>query len=858
MLAFNGQSCVEQGSMQENYLFADSNDDGLLDAGPDAVANEWKILIVDDEPEVHTLTKLNLHSLSFREGGLTFLSAFSAAQAESMLKEHDDIAVILLDVVMETETSGLKLVDKIRNEMDNHRVRIVLRTGQPGQAPEAEVVLKYDINDYRSKTDLTQERLITSVLGALRNYADMQDLERSERERHLVEEKAAARSLFLATVSHEIRTPMHGILGTLELLTNTNPDDDQLPLIKVCQDSATYLLSIIDDILDFSKIDAGKLEIAPEKVQVADLVYGSVDQLSSRAWLKDIDLVAFIEPGTPEIVTCDPKRVQQVLINLVGNAIKFTESGHVLLRVNFRADQQGGALQFAVEDSGVGMTDDEMARLFVPFEQASLKTNRQFGGTGLGLAISRRLVELMDGDITVDSTHGAGSKFRFDIAVPQPEPQADAPPALQGVNIMLLGDRSVGNATVIAMLENAGATVALCQDPELAHEAAQQASQGGRPFDILLLDELVKHQHCIHWLKQIRRHENLSTMPASVLVRRSSRSLVSRLREQDVGSIIMKVVRAGNLAESITRVLARSAGLETAASLNPDTATAKDSTWQRIRFPDTKVLVADDSRVNQYVVRKMLEHLGVTVRTVETGREALQALTEDIGVYHLVFMDCFLPDIEGFDVVRQLRADEEGHQDRLPVVALSASQLPEDVAASLEAGMDDYVSKPTDIATLAEVLNKWLPAECRRVVADESEALAAGAGPAFQSKLGKVSMAHEAEKAGVDLSKILNIYGDLNSRAKGLVDIFLRDVPTFISDLESGVEERDSDRVRFAAHSIAGSCGVVGAIELSHAAQQVEYDARDGDWQKVESDTPVLVGQYERVCHFFELAEWQP
>lgn len=845
--------------MQEDYLFAGVEEVETSTEPDNAIAGDWKILIVDDEPEVHTLTKLNLHAIDFRGARMLFLSAYSAAEAEKYLAEHSDIAVVMLDVVMESDNSGLKLVDKIRNQMQNKRVRIILRTGQPGQAPEAEVVLKYDINDYRSKTDLTQERLITSVIGALRNYADMLDLEQSERQRHLIQEKAAARSLFLASVSHEIRTPMHGIMGTLELLSNTRPDDDQQPLIKICQDSAGYLLSIIDDILDFSKIDAGRLDIVNEVIDLTDLVHGAVDQLASRAWLKDVELVVFIEPETPQEVSCDPKRVQQVLINLVGNAIKFTHAGHILLRVLYRTGNSGApALHFEIIDTGIGMDAEQQARLFTPFEQASPKTSRKYGGTGLGLAICRRLVDLMGGEIEVESTPGVGSVFRFWVALNDHSQATNDVGTLKDVNLMLIGDETVGMQTAATILQDRGASVVHVTDATLAADKLLAALEDSQSFHGVIIDEMVQQQHCVHWLRKIRQCDRLNDIPISAIVRRSSRSLITRLRGNGIEQIIMKVVRPSALTNSVVNLISRDAGEANDAEAGGQAVAQPKqiSKWSRIRFPGVKVLVADDSRINQYVIRKMLEHLAIRVRTVDNGRDAVSALVSDIGVFDLAFIDCFMPDIEGFEVVRQLRQSEINQAHALPVIALSASFMPEDITMSREAGMNDYISKPVDIATLARTLDKWLPQECSRIEVQPGDELVVEKTSPMRNKVGNVSIVNEAKKAGVDITKLLEVYGDLDARARVLVDMFMRDVSRFISELEDAVVRRDSERVAYTAHSIAGSSGVIGADQLTQIAQIIEYCVRDGEWEKIEQETPSLEMHYNRTCRFFETVDW--
>lgn len=845
--------------MQDNYLFAEVEEDDFPAKSGVVPTENWKVLIVDDEPEVHTLTRLNLHSIDFRGARIDFLSAYSAEQAEKILSEDTEIAVILLDVVMESDNSGLKLVEKIRNEMGNNRIRIILRTGQPGQAPEAEVVLKYDINDYRSKTDLTQERMITTIIGALRNYADMQDLERGERHRRYIEAKSTARSLFLASVSHEIRTPMHGILGTLELLSNTKPDGDQHSLIKICQDSAGYLLEIIDDILDFSKIDAGKLQIVEKPVNPTELIHSVVDQLASRAWLKDVELMVHVMPDTPTSVECDPKRVSQVLINLVGNAIKFTNQGHIIIRVSSqKLGDDVHELLIEVEDTGIGMNAEQRSRLFTPFEQASIDISRKYGGTGLGLAISRRLVELMKGTIELESEPNIGSTFRFSLPVKAISTAKTTTARLKGRKIMLIGDDTNSIQTVVEILNAEQADLLHVSDASQISDKLLTGLAKGQPIEAVLIDETVDHHHCVHWLRKIRERERLADIPVGVMIRRSSRSLISRLRSYKVNQIVMKVIRAEALLSGVNNLV----NPETAATVseislpNAQNTNFADSNLSRIRFPGAKVLIADDSRTNQLVLRKMLEHLSISVRIVENGKDAIKALTEDVGTFHLAFIDCFMPDIEGYEVARRLRQKENGSGDRLPVIALSASFLPEDIKMSKEAGMDYYVSKPVDIATLADVLDKWLPGDCHRAETSHDEALVLEQYPVLKSKAGKVSIVEEAEKAGIDLTKLLEVYGDLNTRSRVLVDMFMRDIPLFIRELETSVARKDPERVRYSAHSIAGSSGVIGAFNLAESAHTIEYNVRGNNWDIIGKLTPQLMGQCEAACRFFETVDW--
>ncbi|MBY0430932.1 MAG: histidine kinase, partial [Rhodospirillales bacterium] len=383
----------------------------------------------------------------------------SGAEALEMLARHDEVAVILLDVVMETDDAGLRVVRAIRKDMSNRAVRIILRTGQPGQAPEREVILGYDINDYKGKTELTAQKLFTTAIAALRSYDDIMaieagrrelerllDIERANQALRLENERMAAakaeaeaiakaKSDFVAMVSHEVRTPMNGIIGMSRLLQDEPTPEERQEYAGIILRSGEALLTILNDLLDSAKLEAGRLELENIDLDPVEVVEESLALMASRAAEKGLALASFIAPDVPGRVSGDPTRLRQVVINLVGNAIKFTEQGSVTVSVE-RVPVEPGAigLRIGVHDTGIGISPEAQGRLFKEYAQADASTARKFGGTGLGLAICKRLCEMMGGSIGVDSVPGEGSTFWFTVLLgettPCKRPVPAAPPAV--------------------------------------------------------------------------------------------------------------------------------------------------------------------------------------------------------------------------------------------------------------------------------------------------------------------------------------------------------------------------------------------------------------------------------------------
>ena len=412
-------------SDDDELLFGDSDDSG---PPTNIEPNEGiLVLVVDDDEYVHQLTNLVLKGFKFEGQQIELMDAYSGSEAKQRLKAHPHVAVVLLDVVMETDDSGLQVVNYIRNDLKNSTARILIRTGQPGAAPEETVFNDYDINDYLSKTDISANKLRMSLINALRSFRDIKRAAELQKQINLAnqEQEAAnaaskAKSQFLAHMSHEIRTPLNGIIGVADILSGTELTPQQQDYVDLIRSSGEALLAIINDILDFSKIEANKLELEQTPFHLKRLCEEVQAIFYAPIKNKSLDFSFNLDKQLPENIISDPVRIKQILINLIGNAIKFTqEEGKIELNVSLSTQSHPETnacfIHFAVKDSGIGITPEQQERLFQPFSQADPSTTRKFGGTGLGLQISKRLAELMGGDIELSSLPNQGSTFTVTI-----------------------------------------------------------------------------------------------------------------------------------------------------------------------------------------------------------------------------------------------------------------------------------------------------------------------------------------------------------------------------------------------------------------------------------------------------------
>lgn len=430
---------------------------------PEAPEERIPLLVVDDDPDVLQVTRLVLAHYQFQGKSLEIVEASSAAQAKEILQRRSDFAAVLLDVVMESDDAGLRLVEYIRQALGNYRLRIILRTGQPGYAPERRVVKDYDINDYLMKADATQARLTVSVTTAIRGYFDILKAESLAVQVRLSEQASIAKTQFLAHMSHEIRTPLSGVVGIVSLLAETSLTDEQQVLINDLQLAADALLGVVNDVLDVAKIEAGKLELHLQTFRPQLLINKVAAVFSASLQRKHIDFR--IQSSLPEgTFVADAQRIQQILINYLSNAQKFTpEGGRIVLRASLQQRGELSTLVVEVEDSGPGIRSERLASIFEAYEQESSSTAAQYGGTGLGLSLCRSFAQLMSGEVGADSEPGRGSRFWLSVPLQAgADPSAGTAPVagqLNGQRILMAEDDVTIQKVMSRILQNQGADV---------------------------------------------------------------------------------------------------------------------------------------------------------------------------------------------------------------------------------------------------------------------------------------------------------------------------------------------------------------------------------------------------------------